>query len=321
MRTRDDKFFIDESKSASASSAGTSREYSQIINNRPETIQLHKMQAMANRHVDRSIPKVIDNRKAVIQRLTAAANAGHNNAPVSIARHNNAETITNVWGAASDTSNFTHANHSASLETIDVYHSNRNLGQVSTRGSDGHGIKKMHLVNSYLHDQSNNWGENWVWGSHSLNAAHTQLEEEGKNRHPNREGTVNFLNYESVRAGGRAVTGAQTNITTLINNAGQAESDELMAHYAPLDQGDLEIRVPGGNVDGNTFNANWATGVTGTTTNQIQVQHRETTDNISWGNLVDNTTAAAAGGWNLVFLPGHNFRQHLLNPIRAITFP
>ena len=111
--------------------------------------------------------------------------------PKAIKRFNYAETLTNTWGNKSDTSNFTHDNDSAYLNNVDIKWRSYKIGYLKPLGKIKRGTGrfnanvKMHLVNSYLNSNANNWSENWVFGHADLNHNHeNKIEKPAKDNHP-----------------------------------------------------------------------------------------------------------------------------------------
>jgi uncharacterized protein DUF4157 len=108
----------------------------------------------------------------------------------AVSRFTHGESLSNTWGAASSTKNFTNANNSEKLSDVNINWGGtkigylRPIGRPAGFGGFESGVK-MHLVNSYLHSDANNWAENWVWGHGSLNHAHEgSIESVAKDYHP-----------------------------------------------------------------------------------------------------------------------------------------
>jgi hypothetical protein len=109
----------------------------------------------------------------------------------AVSRFTHGESLSNSWGAASSTAKFTNANNSEKLSDLNINWGGtkigylRPIGRPAGFGGFDPGVK-MHLVNSYLHTDANNWAENWVWGHASLNHAHEDnIEKVAKEYHPN----------------------------------------------------------------------------------------------------------------------------------------
>lgn len=114
--------------------------------------------------------------------------AAYSNAPVSNAGFDHAETLTDQWGSASNTSNFAHGSGSDLLEWMDITYKGSKIGDLRPAGKIKSSFDpnvKMHLVNSFLHPAANDWPGNWVSGHGDLNHDHDHtIEEKAKEYHP-----------------------------------------------------------------------------------------------------------------------------------------
>ena len=150
---------------------------------------------------------------AVVQRLLAAAvpngapqltlTTALTPNPKAMARFTHGEVLSNEWGANSYTGNFTNANGSDHIDgDKDLTYNGvrigylRPLGTITAGRFDPH--VKMHLVNSFLHPCGNTVAENWVFGSHWLNAQHTPIEAAAKALHPHEDDTKAGLSYRTT---------------------------------------------------------------------------------------------------------------------------
>jgi hypothetical protein len=110
----------------------------------------------------------------------------------NVTRFQHGETFSKTRGLASDTSAFVHANGSDNLENQDINWGAKKIGYLRPIGKLAFGGVgnfdpgvKMHLVNSFLHHEANDWAENWVWGHGELNHAHDRdLERPADEYHP-----------------------------------------------------------------------------------------------------------------------------------------
>lgn len=128
-----------------------------------------------------------------------------------VQRFHHGETMTNEWGVPSSTTKFKDDDVGAVngykeikwRKETPVGSSNFSairIGRLRPIGSiDGNFDPhvKMHLVNSFLHPDANNWKDNWVFGAHDLNSKHSQIEESAKRQHPKMNTDNIALNYRT----------------------------------------------------------------------------------------------------------------------------
>lgn len=175
------------------------------------------------------------------------------------------------------------------------------MGSVRTIGGDGNTIVKMHLVNSYLHPNANNWPNNWVWGSHTLNHRHSGVEELAKLQHPETNEENISLNYETIAAPNRptALTNAD-GLGTLILNRLAHRVDGVPNMIIPsLDEFVADVRIRGETI--NNFVANWATGVGNSATTAVTVNYRAATAGAGWGATTTVRKETAGDQYSLSF--------------------
>lgn len=242
----------------------------------------------------------------VIQRLTADDPPGlhHDTQPVVNVVHSVAETITNASGVESDTGSFAHQNGSQYLEGSSnplpvIYKSggrrSYHVANVVTKGGDGNSLVKMHLVNSYLNPDANNWPDNWVWGSQTLNHQHNEIEEKAKQAHPDKAPENLSLNYETQALTARPAAGdnADRFITKLAWRIEQA-CNRFAGSTRP-DNAALRANttIAGENID--TFIGHWQAALNNTATTGVKVNYRVLAKNSDgkWGATTSDSRSAA----------------------------
>ena len=235
-----------------------------------------------------------------IQLLEAKnADIGHNGNPIRSNVHQVTETVTNQMGDGSDTGNFSHANGSEFLDKCKVHFGGLHIGDVVTKGGDGNTIVKMHMVNSYLHPNANNWNQNWTYGAKQLNTEHTGIEKTAKSAHPEKKPANTSLNYETqASSGDRPDINDSKNVKTDILSKLKYHMGLLYGKH-PNDSA-FEI----GGKDIKSFQSSWEKGVSNCATEKVIVRYRVSTGE-TWGATTTNTinNSNPGAGYYLAFSP------------------
>ncbi len=233
---------------------------------------------IGNRALQRLVAKDSLSHEPVQRVLTAAEPSTpdkmHLDSPQESTVHKSTEAVTNQSGTDSETGNFQHANKSEFLDRHPVTFGGYKIADIVTRGGDNNTVVKMHLVNSYLHPNANDWGSNWVYGSQQLNADHKTAEALAKEAHP--KSPDGSLNYETEATGGApTIYGTQTDLNDKILTIIQNKLGHL--YTSPADLGAVKI----GNDDVGTFWQNWSDGIK-TATSEVTVRYRTAQGGV-WG--------------------------------------
>ena len=153
--------------------------------------------------------------------------------PISITDHKSLEIVSDSRGTDSSTQLFTAGAGGwagaeyLSSDAFDIYFKGVKLGTIFTgtrsiSGSNLVSIVKMHIVNSFLHKNANNWTGNWAWGSFYLNKKHSQIEERAKDYHPcyevGKSKGSKLLHYEAEFTNSRPECISETDFKSSMEN-------------------------------------------------------------------------------------------------------